>query len=79
MASMPKLLGCIIEGLQSFLKVHCLSQVILRCGIFSRVVLGESRGRLVQAGQGLEVSEKLVSLLVVVDSTIHHHHSVLPR
>jgi hypothetical protein len=79
MASMPQLLGCIIQGLQGFLKVHCLSQVILRRRIFSRVVLGESGGRLVQAGQGFEVGEKLVSLLVVVHTTIHHHHSVLPR
>ena len=44
MAGMPKLLGCIIEGLQGFLKVDCLSQVILRGGILSRVVLGESGG-----------------------------------
>ena len=55
MASMPKLLGCIIEGPQGFLKVDCLSQVILRGGILSRVVLGESGGRLVLAGQGLKV------------------------
>jgi hypothetical protein len=78
MAGMPKLLGCVIEGLQSFLEVHCLSQVILRGGILSRVVLGESGGRLILAGQSLKVGEKLVSLLVVVDTTIHHHHSVHP-
>ena len=79
MASMPKLLGCIIKSLQGFLKVDCLSQVILRGGILSRVVLEVSGGRLVLAGQGFEVGEKLVSLLVVVDTTIHHHHSVHPR
>ena len=53
MASMPQLLGCVIKGLQGLLKVYCLSQVILRCGILPRVVLGVSGRRLVLARQGL--------------------------